>query len=279
VLTITEAAFDANAVYTVTYPADDSATTVDLKDIPSTPLLEPEVFGATDRNNRIELSYYPYVEYAIVNDASGYWDKPDDREALWRFSPSVPNRTSLDGTRITFTSLRDFELDTGSFGDLTGVDLVCLHAEGDTRTFKATLTGASSGRIEEDFEGDTGVPLGYEIGECKEIDGQLFGLSRNSYEPVSVFVDDQKAVNITAYEDFEHPAFLPGEPGRKHQYIHAGRFLYFSTPVADAKIEVSYRWRTQYLRLVARLRSNLPIFTEVTPKLVDARLKLKTTRL
>jgi hypothetical protein len=278
-LTVNEGAYDANAVYTITYPVAQSALSLDLRNISSTPLLTPEEFPATDQNNRLELSYYPYVEYQLVNDSTAYWSKPEADEAAWRFHPSVANVTSADGSRIVFSTLRDFDVLSGEFSGLTGVDEVCLHVKDGVKRYEVTLSSTTAGTISEDFDGDTGVEFEYEIGECQAVDGQIFGLDNVSYEPISVFVNDQKAVNVTSYETLEHPAFLPGEPGRRHQYIHAGRYLYFNNPINDATIEVFYRWKTQYLRLLMQLRSNFPIFTEVTPKVVDGTVKLKTTRL
>jgi hypothetical protein len=278
-LEITEAAYDPNAAFTISYNATIPSMELSLRNISSTPLLEPEIYTKTDRDNRIQLNYYPYVEYEIIND-TGTWIQDAEDEARWRFTPSVTNVTSSDGSYIVFNDLTDIDGVSGAdWSSLTGLDDLYFHVPGDSKTYAIQLDSASGATLLDEYEGTTGAELLYEIGEGVGIDGQVFTLGDVFYDPLVVFVNDQKAQNLTDYETLEHPAFVPSDVGKKYQYVHAGRNLYFNQAIDDAQVEVSYRWRTQYLRLNTLLRCNIPVRTEVTPKLGDATLKLKTTRL
>lgn len=113
------------------------------------------------------------------------------------------------------------------------------------------------------------------------IDGVTYStIAERFYEPIRVVVDGVLARNITDYRDGYNPAFaeVPGQ-SLIYQYIHAGRKLYFNRPIKGATIEVSYRWMTQYVKLIATLRGHQPVYNPYTPELVDFRLKMKTSRL
>jgi len=277
VLTIGASYFDANAAYTVTYYAAESARKFSLRGVDSTALLNPEEHTETDRDNRLQLNYYPYVEYAVIND-TGEWTRDDAIEARWRFVPAVANRSSIDGSQAELISGVDVIRFTESIGELTGYDELYFRVSGDTTVHPVSPVDETGVQLTSNWDGTT-TGIGYMLGAGTTVDGQLYTLDENLYEPITVFVNDQKAQNVTRYEDFEHPAFIPGESGRRLQFIHSGRNLFFSGPITEGKIEVNYHWLTQYLRLNAMLRSNFPIRTEVTPKLVSGTLKLKTTRL
>lgn len=279
-LVVVPGAYDPNAVYTITYPATIGSTKLDLDaNVVSTPLSDADEFSETDRNSSILLSAYPYIEREILN--SSQWLQDDENDARWRFSPSQTDITSADGSTVELTDGSPIVIGTGTdFTQLDADKINVFRAKGDSVVYKiASIDSAVQITLEKNYVG-SGTGIGYAAGEGVEIDGVLYGLNSNIYEPVQVFVNDQKAFNLTNYLTLEHQAFTPiQESGRRFQFIHAGRRLYFNTPIQGAKIEVFYSWRAQYLQLKAVLRSNIPVLTEVTPKLVDYKLKLKTTSL
>jgi hypothetical protein len=275
-LQIGQSAFDANAIYTITYYSTESSRKLSLREINSTALLEAETFTATDRDNRIQLSYYPFVEYSIVNASD--WARDDAVEARWKFVPSVPNKTSADGTQADVISGSDIVYLSTGLDELTDQDPLYLRLGNETTVRTVSILDVTGLQMTTGYDGAT-TGVDYQVGIGVTLDGTLYTLDTNTYEPIEIFVNDQKAQNLTRYEDFENPAFVPGESGRRLQYIQAGRNIYFSAPVTASTIEVDYHWMTQYLRVNAILRSNFPIRTEVTPKIAGATLKLKTTRL
>ena len=276
VLTVVENAFDANATYTITYYSTESARKLSLRGANSTALLEPETFAATDRDNRVQLNYYPFVEYSIINATD--WERDDAVEARWRFVPSIPNKTSTDGTQADVISGSDIVYLSTGMDALTDQDPLYLRLGNETAVRTVSVLDVTGLQMTTGYDGPT-TGVDYQLGIGVTLDGTLYTLDTNTYEPIEIFVNDQKAQNLTRYEDFENPAFVPGESGRRLQYVQAGRNVYFSAPVTASTIEVDYRWMTQYLRVNAILRSNFPIRTEVTPKIAGATLKLKTTRL
>jgi hypothetical protein len=284
---ISETAFDPNAVFTIRYVSNQAATILDLDaDVDSTRLTSPEVHEGTDRNNSLRLNYYPYAEYSIVNSSS--WTMDDPNDAKWRFVPSVTNINSDDGSRASVTNgstaVDGDNAVTGATNDSDWSTLigkvVSFRVKGDLKIYQATVSTATDLTLAEVYQGTTDVDANYEVGEGISVDGVFYGLDQISYEPLQVLVNDQKAFNLTNYETLEHQAFTPVQrTGRRFQFVQAGRILYFNAPVVDARIEVFYSWLTQYLKVNAVMRSNIPVLTEATPKLTNYKLKLKTTRL
>jgi len=275
--------YDPNAVYTISYNAVESDAVVNINDrFNSTDLVDPDIFESTNRNNAIKLSYFPYIEYEIVND-TGSWTKDDAEDGRWRFLPSKQNYKA--GTII---------VDDGSL-NVTGVDTTwnatnldlsagvinVLRVKNDANMYKIQSV-ADTGTIvlEEAFDGTDVSGQEYQIGQAFEADGRLYALDQIIYEPVQVFVNDVKAFNLTDYRSLEHPAFIPvAKIGRQYQFIQAGSLLYFNVPIENAKIEVYYPWLTQYVQLQAVLRSNVPVRTNITPKVDSATLKIKNSKL
>lgn len=279
-LVVTDAAFDPNAVYTITYTAASSATSLDVDAQNSVPLADPDIFEKTDRNNGVELSYYPYIEQEIVNGSQ--WTQDDEDDAAWRFVPASADITSgSTGATVAVTNGSKNVVATGSaFSGLDSSKTNVFRVKGDTRLYKIASFTATTLVLEDAYEGSTDTLLGWEAGEGVEIDGVLYGLNINSYEPIRVFINDQKAFNLTNYVTLQHQAFTPIQSsGRKFQFIQAGRRIYFNSSIPDAKIEVFYAWKTQYIQVNAIMRSNIPVLTEVTPKVSEITLKLKNTEL
>jgi hypothetical protein len=113
------------------------------------------------------------------------------------------------------------------------------------------------------------------------VDNVAYGPSgQKSYDPISVKVDGILAQNLTQYRKRIQPAFVEtAEEIIIYQYIHVGRKIYFSRPIAGSTIEVVYNWVGQYTRLVATLRGHQPVFNPYTPLLRNYRIKSKTSRL
>lgn len=198
--------FNRNNIYTAAY---DVLAGQDVFDIDalynSVALVRPEKFTETDDNGLVQLSFYPYVAWEIINNSED-WVQPDDEHAKF-----------------------NYRVDAGPI----------------------IIDGISYGPDDERY-----------------------------YEPLRVLVNGVLARNITDYRGGFHPAFVevPGQ-ALVYQYIHVGRKLYFNRPITGATIEVSYRWITQYVKLIATLRGHQPVFNPYTPELRSVRLKMKTSRL
>ena len=111
------------------------------------------------------------------------------------------------------------------------------------------------------------------------IDGISYGPTsgRATYEPILVYVNGVKAYNITDYVAHQHPAFRDDpDNANVFQYIHMGRDIYLSRPLSMAKIEVSYRWLAQYIRVNATLRAHEFIVNSRTPVISSIRLKTRS---
>jgi hypothetical protein len=198
--------FNRNNIYTVAY---DVAGNQDVFDVDGTydsvALVRPEMFTETDDNGLLQLSFYPYVAWEIINNSED-WVQPDDEHAKF-----------------------NYRVDAG--------DIL--------------------------------------------VDGITYGATAERYyEPIRVLVNGVLARNITDYRGGFHPAFVevPGQ-ALVYQYIHVGRKLYFNRPISGATIEASYRWITQYVKLIATLRGHQAVFNPYTPELANFRLKMKTSRL
>lgn len=271
--------WDPNAVYTIQYVARDDADKLIVDGfVNSTDLVEPEVFENTDRNNAVLLKRIPYVDYNIIN--SSKWAQTEEGVARWKFSPSKPNyrigtlqvvnaSPNLTGTNTVW---------------LTNVDMTepnAIRVKGRDSIYKlqsvATNTTAVLG---ENYLEASGSGLEYVIGQYFESDGRIYCFDDIVYEPIRVYVNDVKAENLTDYVSGEHQAFVDVPmSSRQIQYIHAGGVLYFNQPIQNARIEVFYAWLTEYVRVNAVLRCNIPIQTVLTPQVNTVRVQLRTSKL
>jgi len=283
---------DRNAIYTVTYSVGVGSTKVDVDSyVDSTKLLTPESFEATDADNKVVLSSYPYIAYEIVRDTL-YWTKKAD--SIWEWNPDflplsvgsvalTPGSTGIVLTKDSvsdpgFTSLvSDGAFPVGSnikiwiqeTNEILDVDM----APGASITDLLAFLSAS-------YEGDAVSSSRFIIGRTVTYDNVVYGLNIDTYEPIKVLVNGVRATNVTDYYSRQHPSFAPATPGNERQYefIQAGKVLYFNGPV-DGTIEVTYNWLTQYLKLVATLRCHVPVTTIFTPKINRAKMRVKTTEL
>ncbi len=271
--------YEPNAEYTLQYVAQPGSDELQIDGIiNSTALLEPEVFEKTNRDHAILLTRFPYVDYNIVNSDS--WTRDDDLDAKWRFRPTLPNYKS--GTVTTVNGSPNI---TGSATqwlaniDMTEVNVFRIKGEA---SFYKIQSVSSDGllTLTETYKGDSDSALEYNAGQYFESDGILYAFEQSVYEPVRVFVNDVKAYNLTDYVTLEHQAFTDiSRAGRQYQYIHAGNVLYFNVPIDGARIEVYYSWLTEYVRVNAALRCNLPVQTVLTPQVNSARVELRTSKL
>jgi hypothetical protein len=136
--------------------------------------------------------------------------------------------------------------------------------------FSGNLTGATTG-----ISG--ALTVNYSIGVGVKTEDQIFALSNNIYAPITIYVNDRPAKNITDYYKFEHPAFsASSQPGLDFEYIQAGKRIYFNQPTTDV-ITVDYNWVTDYVRAQGILKSNAPISPELTPKVNEVRLLINNS--
>jgi hypothetical protein len=294
--------FDRRAVYTCSYVAHIDAAVVDINArFDSEVTLEPEEFKGTDRDQRVVLNFYPYIEYSIVNDTN-IWSPRDD-EQIWDFVPAVDNyiRGKINinsGNTYLITgvgtsweelpagdnsdTIRDMVTGPGLFG-LTGASIQIV---GDSQIYAISGVVSNSGihlktPVDLGFLPSGIAPTGlpYVIGRTQDLDGQIFGLNNNVYEPIKVYVNDIKATNKTNYETLEHEAFLPQDQNtRIFEYLQIGKFVYFNGTV-DAKIEVDYRYLTEYLKLNALLRSHKVVQPTETPILENYTLRIRNSKI
>ena len=274
--------FDSNAIYTIDYWVLPSAVTVNaLKVFDSKEFSDGETFTETNTNNAIRLSYYPYTEYEIINNASS-WTKLDGESDKWIFEPTKPNymagtvATTNNDTAVT-GYLTDF---TSNIDTSIGVTNY-FRVKNETETYQIeSITNATSMTLASNYAGSTNSSTEYQVGQSYYVDGQRFYFQDNTYEPTRVFVNDVKAFNLTDFEKLENPAFVDDNAvGLEYQYIQAGPFIYFSKPIKQSNIKVFYRWLTQYVKVNITMRCNVNIVTDITPKVDNIKIKIKNTKL
>lgn len=289
-----DSTFDPRSIYTINYMADQKAAIVDLNSIlDSQRLTEPESFSSVGRDNKVVLKYYPYVEYSIINDEV-LWRQDSDGLAVWNFTPVTGNysigQASIDLNNLNLISgINTFWLSgvaplvTGTAYGYTGAH---FKFRGDTRAYKILQVNGHSGLtvqgpIETGFLPIGALPTGlqYVAGKTVEIDGTIYGLDNVTYEPISVYVNDVKAINKTDYNKLEHQAFLPEpENTRIYEYIQAGKNIYLNAPAAG-KIEIDYRFLTQFIKINALLRCNKVVRATDTPIISDYTIRIKNSKI
>lgn len=91
-----------NYIYTFSYTPTGSPTVMDIDSLYNSVALDkPEVFACTDKYGSIDLTYYPYVAYEIVNSDTA-WAK-EDNDAIWTYRMGAGNVT-IDGIAYGPTS-------------------------------------------------------------------------------------------------------------------------------------------------------------------------------
>jgi hypothetical protein len=282
-LTITKN-YDANSIYTIDYIATTDAIKIDaLALFNSKEYPDGEIFNETNTNNAIRLSYYPYTEYEVVNDASS-WTKLDGESSKWIFEPTKPNyrastisvtngSVNVSGNSTEFTS-------NGNV-DMSASIVNYLRVKGDSQVYQVQSTpNNTSAILSSAYAGPTNPVVEYQISQSYSVDGRTFRFEDIIYEPTKIFVNDIKAFNLTDFEKLENPAFVDDNiVGLQYQYIQAGPYIYFSKPIKQSNIKVFYRWLTQYVKLNITMRCNVNVSTDITPKVDNVKIKIKNTKL
>lgn len=113
------------------------------------------------------------------------------------------------------------------------------------------------------------------------IDGITYSTSgTNFYEPIEILVNNIKATNITDYESNTQPIFTDIDPQEKlYQYFHVGNQFYFNAPIKGQQVKVNYRWLVQHIQLISTLRTFKQAGVDVTPKINDFRIQIRTSPL
>jgi len=257
---------------TITYIPSANQDVLDVKATFDSLPAEPEIFFGTDSEGVITLAFDPYIEYDIINDkASWHYYVETGR---WLFRPRQ-TQVSIDGrvfglvqsalsSSITSTAtslaLTDGSKFTSGRGILKIEDEIIRYDTRTSNTFNDLLRG---------HEGT--------LAASHAINSPVLGRGETIYEPISVSVDGAEATNLTDYYAREHPAFTPSR-GRI-QYIHLGRELIFSNPIPNtSRIEVQYRWTSQYVQVYATFRSIGTTERVHTSQLKQLAVLLNTTR-
>lgn len=310
--------FDINKLYTIDYYADPSAASIDvLNTFNDKGLTAPEVFKNTSTNNSIKLANMPYVNFSIINSdnfnyelslggyrynapfsgyASGtvrvYPNWVDDNNVIltglsgsYTVSGINTDFTTLSGTYLTDPYRYYIELN--KIPELR-YEVSALNGSGDItlNSIPTMWTGMigreiSSGYFSGDFTGSPPsgfVEVPYTINVVQKFGDTVYGFENVLYEPVSISIGGKKAINITAYQDLEQPAFnVANNTDADYQFIHDGKIIYFNQPITNSEIKANYRWLTEYVKVNCVLRSNKIISPTVTPQVNEYRLLLNTT--
>ena len=135
----------------------------------------------------------------------------------------------------------------------------------DARGFSGNLTGAPySARVE--------TPYHFGIG--LERDGIIYGFEAGAYNPITVTVGGEPAVNCTNYETLEHRAF---SSKNVYQFIQAGRTIYFNKPIHRKEIQVNYRWMVEYVKVKGEIKGGSSFAADITPVVSGIYVMVDTT--
>lgn len=100
------AGFHRNNIYTVDYDPLAGQDVFDIEALyDSVSLDKPDAFKATDDAGMIQLSYYPFVVWDIINDIKN-WVQPDADNAKWSYRVEAGNVT-IDGVNYGSASDRE----------------------------------------------------------------------------------------------------------------------------------------------------------------------------
>jgi hypothetical protein len=146
--------FDPNSLYTVDYFVDNSSCSVQvLGKFSSKALLTPELFTGSGPNNEIELSKFPYVDYAVINYTDLFYASGVNE---WTYYPPVENQFS--GQVLIYPTILN------SLGDIIQT--------GSNRLFTISgIWGPQTGFSYLRLSGNSALPTGY----FSSISGRSFG--------------------------------------------------------------------------------------------------------
>ncbi len=275
--------YDPGKIYTVDYYADPSCKSIDVLSIFSDKGLPiPDSFDGTKKNNSIELTNFPYVNYNIINsddfefnpDTNGYqYTSPQDAytSGTIRIDPYWTDFSGVTLTTITgnitgvgngtdFTSLNSsyFTAPYGYYLSVSGLPALTFKVNSFLSATQLTLietpriyTGMIGNEIPISyFSGNfTGSPASgylvvpYSLNVNYEASEQVFTNNGMLYKPLDVTVGGKPAVNVTSYQDLEQPAFnVANANDGEYEYIHDGKLLFFNQPISDS-IEIKANYR------------------------------------
>lgn len=281
---------DKNAVYTVTYHVTEAETKVEVDSIINpVNLLKPEEFNGTDSENKIVLKYYPYIVYEIVRDRDTWSKDPD--HAVWTWTPdfyplstgSIAINNGSTAVVLTKDDVGDPDFLTIPFGTSNTEMKIWVQETNQILEMDPNppvAVSATQAYLKDIYTGSSVASSRFIIGRTTTHGRTTYGLNIDTYEPIKVLVNGVRAINRTDYFSRQHPAFASQSENndKQYEYIQAGKAIYFNGPV-NGKITVVYDWLTQYLKLVATLRCNVPIATIFSPKIDRVKMRVKTTEL
>lgn len=302
--------FSRNSIYGLTYKPQIAHSHIDVLDTYNSELLQqPERFLSTGPDNRVTLSYYPYVEYEFLNQ-TGFFIQDDPDISIWRYSSPIspytsgtikffPKITNASGV-LSSGNITGYGISTNFTGVLSNTYFTDPYGyEIRFRDFSTTteisgfsdMTGMTFMKVPEVTEavaqtfgtayntGNYSITSDYTINVTYTADNQTFGMSNMIYEPLTVTVNGTKAKNFTNYQTRIHKAFSSrNRLESSYEFIHRGSNIFFNNPI-QGEILVSYRWISQYIRLRATLVNHQPANSVVTPQIHEAKFLLKTSPL
>lgn len=294
-ITLVQAAFRPNAVYTVDYDVTAGQDTISLLSLyQSIKPSGPEVFTRTGDHNRISLKAHPFVITELTH-ANRYWAKPNPNNARWYYRGPISRSATSDPAFIV-------AVDGESFGGHPSTLRLTGNINSTVTTFTVTSTGGAT--LGNGFPQEGVIKIGDELIKYTEYTNSganivlggvtpvIRGYNNTAnaahvttdridwmvlpyYEPITVLVNDNPALNITDYANGENPAFT--DKDGPYQYVQIGTTLYFDRPI-NGKIEVWYRTLADYISVQAKLRSHLST-KEYTAAVNNFTLKMKTSTL
>jgi hypothetical protein len=264
--------FTVRSAYTIRYTPTTNQDQLDVESLYDSVLLErPESFTGTSDTGLVQLQHYPFVEYQVINNEDDFI-REQARLGRWLWVGGK-KQTLLDGVMYADanTTLASAITSTQTTVPLTSA--ASLSASGSLLigTEQITYTAISTNTL-------TGVTRGVN-GTIAQAQPSGFAIvGERSYEPLIVHVGDIRAHNITDYLSGRHPAFLAAtDDTLRYEFLHVGRKLYFNRPIQGRTITARYRWMTQYLQVLATLRSHLVGRVSATPIVQRYHLEVEST--
>jgi hypothetical protein len=246
--------FTRNARYSITYSPTSGSSVFDIEsEFDSVSLSRPEVFNSTTEQGFVELSYYPFVLYDVVNNEDDFL-REATRSARWGWIGGR-KQTLLDGqmfgdVNTTLDGALSAVATTITLASTVSVQTTNLPAKLLIGTEVVQYTGTSGNDL-------TGVTRGVDGTTAQAHDDGTRISGQRFYEPLLVTVGSLKAFNITNYLTGRHPAFLSRQDNAlRYEFLHIGNKLFFNRPILDKPITVHYRWMSQYIQVFATLHSH-----------------------
>lgn len=273
--------YSPDNIYTANYAVNSADATIDVPELFDS-REHSQFFTDTDQNGLLELEFLPHVVYDIVNDIDR-WNREDPLVGIWTVDPEGV-AVNYDGVSYGFASgTLDTALSSG------GTSIVLSSGDGanfsDKGTVRIPYTSGGSTLYEyiryDSKTGDTLTDLvrGFDGTEvvAHSAGATVELVAEDEYEPVAVFVNGEKAQNITDYRLRNHPAFANVEnPDAAYQFVHIGRRIYLNKQVTSANIEVRYRYLAEYVAMRIFLRNHQLATVTRTPIVDRFSLRLKT---